>query len=174
MTGDRRSRVRGFGWEYVHAAVDAAFVEVLRDECGHSVAQFLWRALAWLSVPRYPGPARDDRQRVRLSSGYQPRCRRGQSREISQLDRRVRMPTCGVTMIEIDPLTKYGNDFGNRRLHALPRVACSLRCSRVTVPTAAEIPRLLGEPLVRVPRHRARTSKPLGSKRRRSAQPKEW
>jgi hypothetical protein len=71
------------------------------------------------------------------------------------------MPTCSVTMIEIDPLTKYGNDFENRRLHALPRVACSLRCSRVTVPTA-EIPRLLGEPLLGVSRHRARTFQTVG------------
>ena len=51
ITGDRRSRVRGIGWEYVHVAVDdasrLAYVEVLRDERGASVAQFLWRALAW-------------------------------------------------------------------------------------------------------------------------------
>jgi transposase InsO family protein len=44
ITGDRRSRVRGIGWEYVHVAVDDAS---LRDERGASVAQFLWRALAW-------------------------------------------------------------------------------------------------------------------------------
>jgi transposase InsO family protein len=51
ITGDRRRRVRGIGWEYVHVAVDdasrLAYVEVLRDERGPSVAQFLWRALAW-------------------------------------------------------------------------------------------------------------------------------
>jgi len=51
ITGDRRRRVRGIGWEYVHVAVDdasrLAYVEVLRDERGASVAQFLWRALAW-------------------------------------------------------------------------------------------------------------------------------
>jgi hypothetical protein len=51
ITGDRRRRARGIGWEYVHVAVDDAsrlgYVEVLRDERGPSVAQFLWRALAW-------------------------------------------------------------------------------------------------------------------------------
>ena len=51
ITGDRRSRVRGIGWEYVHVAVDdasrLAYAEVLRDESGASVAQFLWRALGW-------------------------------------------------------------------------------------------------------------------------------
>ena len=51
ITGDRRSRVRGIGWEYVHVAVDdasrLAYAEVLRDERGATVAQFLWRALGW-------------------------------------------------------------------------------------------------------------------------------
>ena len=51
ITGDRRSRVRGIGWEYVHVAVDDAsrfvYVEVLGDEAGPTVTAFLWRALAW-------------------------------------------------------------------------------------------------------------------------------
>lgn len=38
ITGDRRARVRGIGWEYVHVAVDdatrLAYVEVLPDEQG--------------------------------------------------------------------------------------------------------------------------------------------
>jgi transposase len=51
ITGDRRARVRGIGWEYVHVAVDdasrLAYVEVLPDEQGVTVTAFLWRALAW-------------------------------------------------------------------------------------------------------------------------------
>jgi transposase InsO family protein len=51
ITGDRRTRVRGIGWEYVHVAVDdatrLAYVEVLPDEQGVTVTAFLWRALAW-------------------------------------------------------------------------------------------------------------------------------
>jgi transposase InsO family protein len=51
LTGDRRRRVRGIGWEYVHVAVDdatrVAYVEVLPDEQGVTVTAFLWRALAW-------------------------------------------------------------------------------------------------------------------------------
>jgi transposase InsO family protein len=50
-TGDRRSRGRGIGWEYVPVAVEdasrVASVEVLPDETGPTVARFLWRALAW-------------------------------------------------------------------------------------------------------------------------------
>lgn len=51
ISGDRRSRVRGIGWEYVHVAVDdasrLAYVEVLGDEGGETTARFLWRARAW-------------------------------------------------------------------------------------------------------------------------------
>ena len=51
ITGNRQSRVRGIGWEYVHVAVDDAsrfvYVEVLGDEDGPTVTVFLWRALAW-------------------------------------------------------------------------------------------------------------------------------
>jgi len=51
ITGDRRSRVIGIGWEYIHVAVDDAsrfvYVEVLGDEDGATVTAFLWRARAW-------------------------------------------------------------------------------------------------------------------------------
>jgi transposase InsO family protein len=51
ITGDRRSRARGIGWEYVHVAVDDAsrfvYVEVLGDEDAPTATAFLWRALAW-------------------------------------------------------------------------------------------------------------------------------
>jgi hypothetical protein len=51
ITGDRRDRVRGIGWEYVHVAVDdatrLAYVEVLPDEQGVTVTAFLWRARTW-------------------------------------------------------------------------------------------------------------------------------
>jgi transposase InsO family protein len=51
ITGDRRSRMRGIGWEFVHVAVDdatrLAYVEVLPDEQGVTCVRFLWRVLAW-------------------------------------------------------------------------------------------------------------------------------
>jgi transposase InsO family protein len=54
ITGDRRSRVRGIGWEYVHVCVDdcsrLAYVEVLPDERGVTMAAFMRRALAWFRV----------------------------------------------------------------------------------------------------------------------------
>jgi transposase InsO family protein len=52
--GDRRTRVRGIGWEYVHVAVDdhsrVSYVEVLADQLGTSCAAFLDRALAWFAA----------------------------------------------------------------------------------------------------------------------------
>jgi transposase InsO family protein/transposase-like protein len=49
--GDRRSQVRGIGWEFVHVAVDdatrLAYVEVLDDEKGATAAGFLRRAVAF-------------------------------------------------------------------------------------------------------------------------------
>jgi transposase InsO family protein len=51
ITGDRRSHVRGIGWEYVHVAIDDAsrfvYVEVLGDDDAPTATAFLWRALAW-------------------------------------------------------------------------------------------------------------------------------
>lgn len=53
ITGDRRRRVKGAGWEYVHVAVDdasrLAYVEVLRDERGTTSAGFLRRVFAWFA-----------------------------------------------------------------------------------------------------------------------------
>ena len=50
VNGDRRTRSRGIGWEYVHVAVDdatrLAYVEVLADEKAVTAVGFLRRAVA--------------------------------------------------------------------------------------------------------------------------------
>ena len=71
MTGDRRDRVRGAGWEYVHVCVDdcsrVAYAEVLGDERGATVAAFLRRAVTktmlreWAYAVPYPTSARRTR-----------------------------------------------------------------------------------------------------------------
>jgi transposase InsO family protein len=52
--GDRRARVAGIGWEYVHVAVDdhsrVAYVEILADQLGISCAAFVERAFAWFAA----------------------------------------------------------------------------------------------------------------------------
>jgi len=51
ISGDRRSRVKGIGWEYLHVCVDdatrLAYTEILTDEKGETCAGFLLRAAAW-------------------------------------------------------------------------------------------------------------------------------
>jgi transposase InsO family protein len=53
ITGDRRHRARGIGWEYVHVAIDdgsrLSYADVLRDERGETVAAFLRRAIQWFA-----------------------------------------------------------------------------------------------------------------------------
>lgn len=53
ITGDRRRRRRGAGWDFVHVAIDdasrLAYAEVLPNEQGDTSAAFLERALAWFA-----------------------------------------------------------------------------------------------------------------------------
>jgi transposase InsO family protein len=53
ITGDRRHRARGIGWEFVHVCIDdhsrVAYVEVLPDERGVTIAGFIRRAMAWFA-----------------------------------------------------------------------------------------------------------------------------
>jgi transposase InsO family protein len=51
--GDRTTRVRGAGWEFVHVCIDdasrLAYAEVLADEKGVTSVAFLRRATAWFA-----------------------------------------------------------------------------------------------------------------------------
>ena len=71
VTGDRRDRVRGAGWEFVHLAIDdasrLAYVEVLPDECGPTTAGFLLRAAAYY---RRHGIRRIEQVMTDNGSGY--------------------------------------------------------------------------------------------------------
>lgn len=53
ITGSRRNRARGSGWEYAHVCIDdhsrLAYVEVLPNERKESAIGFLKRALAWFA-----------------------------------------------------------------------------------------------------------------------------
>lgn len=51
--GQRDTRVRGIGWEFLHVAIDdhsrLTYAEVLPDELGETTAAFLVRAVAWFA-----------------------------------------------------------------------------------------------------------------------------
>ncbi len=53
INGDRTTRMRGIGWEFVHVCVDdatrLAYVEVLPDERALTAAAFLRRAAGWFA-----------------------------------------------------------------------------------------------------------------------------
>jgi transposase InsO family protein len=53
VTGDRTSKCRGAGWDYVHVAIDdhsrIAYAQILPDEGGRSCAAFLHSARAWFA-----------------------------------------------------------------------------------------------------------------------------
>jgi transposase InsO family protein len=53
VNGDRRTRSRGVGWEFVHVCIDdatrLAYAEVLEDEKGATAVGFLRRALAFFA-----------------------------------------------------------------------------------------------------------------------------
>jgi transposase InsO family protein len=53
ISGDRRHRRRGIGWECVHVAIDDAsrlsYIEVLDDELGTTATGFLARAVKWFA-----------------------------------------------------------------------------------------------------------------------------
>jgi len=53
VNGDRTTRTRGIGWEFVHVCIDdctrLAYVEVLDDERKETVTAFLRRAVAWFA-----------------------------------------------------------------------------------------------------------------------------
>jgi transposase InsO family protein len=53
ITGERRGRVHGAGWEFVHVCIDdcsrLAYAEVLANELGVTVAAFLRRAVTWFA-----------------------------------------------------------------------------------------------------------------------------
>jgi transposase InsO family protein len=53
ITGDRRYRSRGAGWEFLHVAIDdysrSSYVEVLPDERAPTTVDFLNRALLWFA-----------------------------------------------------------------------------------------------------------------------------
>ena len=54
VNGDRTTRSRGIGWEFVHVCIDdctrLAYVEVLDDERADTVCGFLQRAVAWFAA----------------------------------------------------------------------------------------------------------------------------
>lgn len=78
--GDRRTTVRGIGWEAVHVAIDdctrLGYAEVLPDESGPTTAGFLARAVAWFAAQGIRvRRVMTDNAKSYLSAAVQAECR---------------------------------------------------------------------------------------------------
>jgi transposase InsO family protein len=80
VTGNRRDRVRGAGWEYVHVAIDdasrIAFARIMPDESKRSAVTFLQSALAYFrSLGIEPKALMSDNGACYLSKLFAQSCR---------------------------------------------------------------------------------------------------
>lgn len=81
ITGDRRTRVRGIGWEHVHVCIDdrsrVAYAEVLATAAWPDAVGFLERAIAWFAAQRIPAQGvMTDNGSAYLSRAFAAACQR--------------------------------------------------------------------------------------------------
>jgi transposase InsO family protein len=129
ISGDRRSRVRGIGWEYVHVAVDdasrLAYVEVLEDQKGLTAVAFFDRARRWFAKRRIAiERVMTDNGSAYISRRFRQACKRWQIRHLRT--KPYRPETNGKAERFIQTLVRgwaYGRPYrtSNQRTRALPR-----------------------------------------------------
>ncbi len=139
--GDRRTRQKGIGWEYVHVAIDdatrVAYVEVRRSQRRRACAAFLRNALAWFRrrgitvrrlltdngsgyrSRRFAGVVRTWQLRHRFTRPYTPRTNGKAERFIQTLLRewayRWPYPSSAARTTRLQPYLRYYN---HQRPHA--------------------------------------------------------
>jgi transposase InsO family protein len=129
ITGDRRTRVRGIGWEYVHVAVDdasrLAYVEVLGDQKGLTAVDFFQRARRWFETKRIAiERVMTDNGPAYLSKRFRQACKRWNIRHLRT--KPYRPETNGKAERFIQTLIRgwaYHRPYGtsNQRTKALPK-----------------------------------------------------
>lgn len=129
ITGDRRSRVRGIGWEYVHVAVDdrtrLSYVEVLEDQKGITAVGFFERARRWFARHRIRVErVMTDNGSAYVSRRFRQACKRWQIKHLRT--RPYRPQTNGKAERFIQTLVRawaYGRPYrtSNQRTKALPK-----------------------------------------------------
>jgi transposase InsO family protein len=109
ITGDRRGRARGIGWEYAHVCVDdasrLAYAEILPNEHPGTACGFLRRAVAWLRGAGVTG------QRVMSDNGNPYR-----SHAFARL-----CPRLGLRHVRTRPYTPRTNGKAERFIQTLMR-----------------------------------------------------
>jgi transposase InsO family protein len=131
ITGSRRGRSQGAGWDYLHVAIDdatrLAYVEVLPDETRRSTTGFLIRALRWFK-------ARGIRiQRVMTDNG---------SGYIAKLFRRT-LQRLSIRHIRTRPYTPKTNGKAERFIQTMLREWAYAVPFRSSLTREADLPRWL-------------------------------
>ena len=139
--GDRTTRVRGIGWEFVHVAIDdasrMAYAEVLPNERSPSSVAFLKRSVAWFSnrgvrcqavmsdngscyvSHRFKAACQKLQLRHLRTRPYRPRTNGKAERFIQTLLREWAYRRPYVTSVQrTDRLPRYLNHYNLRRPHA--------------------------------------------------------
>lgn len=139
--GDRTTRVRGIGWEFVHVAIDdasrLAYAEVLPNERSPSSTAFLRRSVAWFQnrgvrvqavmsdngssyvSHRFKATCQKLRLRHLRTRPYRPRTNGKAERFIQTLLREWAYKRPYSTSIQrTDRLARYLNHYNLRRPHA--------------------------------------------------------
>jgi transposase InsO family protein len=129
--GDRRTRVRGIGWEAVHVAIDdctrLGYGEVLEDELGTTTAGFLTRAVAWFAAHGIRvRRIMTDNAKTYLSDAVQTERRRA-----------------GWQHVRIRPYTPRTNGKAERFIRTLVQEWAYIRAYRTSAFRAAALPHYL-------------------------------
>ena len=131
ITGCRRRRSQGAGWDYLHVAIDdatrLAYVEILPDETRRSTTGFMIRALRWFK-------ARGIRvQRVMTDNG---------SGYIAKLFRRT-LARLSITHIRTKPYTPKTNGKAERFIQTMLREWAYAIPFKSSLTREADLPRWL-------------------------------
>lgn len=141
ITGSRSLRARGFGWEFVHVAIDdasrLAYAEVLRNERTTCASAFLKRTITWFAARGvHIRGLMTDNGACYVSHAFTAECRRRQLRHLRTQPYRPRTNGKAERFIQTlmrewaykrpyhtsaertDRLPRYLNYYNHRRPHA--------------------------------------------------------
>jgi transposase InsO family protein len=129
--GDRRTRMRGIGWEAVHVAIDdctrLGYAEVLPDERAGTTAGFLARAVAWYAA-----------QRIRVRRIMTDNAKTYLSHDVQKERRRA-----GWRHVRIRPYTPRTNGKAERFIRTLLQEWAYVRAYRNSTRRALALPHYL-------------------------------
>ena len=140
ITGDRRTRVRGIGWEHVHVCIDdasrLAYAEVLSTAAWPDAVSFLERAVAWFSAHGIRSErVMTDNGSAYLSRAFLTACQRLAVRHL-----RTRARTPPAPMAKPNASSRRCCASGRTGVRTAPQPAAGVRSTRGCATTTAAGP----------------------------------